>query len=460
MNTNTNKNLCEDKIIELNYKNVLKFLIPSLIGVALFIMPVKYEGNITIILGIISEWLADILKPISGQFITSIMVISAILSTIGTIFKPKFITENKYLEKYFVTSAFFLVFRIMGAVFGILVLSKLGHEYIYSADTGGLMIGLVATLISWFLAAAFLMPLLMDYGIMDYTGTVLRGAVKPLFRLPGRSAIDLIASWIGNSNVGVQLTSIQYSSGYYTGREAATIATCFSAVSLPFCLVVAAFLKVDHVFIPLYLTVTFAGTVCAIILARIWPLNRIEDKYHPVVGKQINEVAPEGLKTTQWALQLAVQRAQKADSVPKLLGRGLDIFLSIIFTLSSLVMAWGTIALIIATYTPVFDWLSLPFAYYLKILGVPEAFEAAPATIVGFADMFLPAILGSSIASVKTRFVIAAVSLVQIVFMTETGTIILTSDIPIDFKDLLIVFLQRTIISLPIIVFFANMIIK
>ncbi|MHB1391695.1 MAG: hypothetical protein ACYCYE_01190 [Clostridia bacterium] len=65
---------------------------------------------------------------------------------------------------------------------------------------------------------------------MDYTGTMFRGFVRPLFKLPGRSAIDLVTSWIGNCNVGVVLTSMQYEMGYYTAREAAIISTCFSAV--------------------------------------------------------------------------------------------------------------------------------------------------------------------------------------------------------------------------------------
>jgi len=105
-------------------------------------------------------------------------------------------------------------------------------------------------------------------------------------------------------------------------------------------------------------------------------------------------------------------------------------------------------------------WLSFPFGYYLKFLGVPEAFKAAPATIVGFGDMFIPAILASSIVSLKTRFVIGALSLVQIIYMTEVGTIILTSDIPVDFKDLFIIFIEKTILAIPILVFAANIIIK
>ena len=85
------------------------------------------------------------------------------------------------------------------------------------------------------------------------------------------------------------------------------------------------------------------------------------------------------------------------------------------FDLIPIVVAWGTLALIIATYTPVFDWISYPMGMYLKLLGVPEAFAAAPATLVGFTDMFIPALLSVGLTSVKTKFVIGVLSLVQII---------------------------------------------
>ncbi|MTI67757.1 MAG: YjiH family protein [Firmicutes bacterium] len=454
------ENIKDEDFIKLNSSNILKFLIPSVLGISIFLFPLPYEGAISTPVGIISEWLAKVSKPYASQFITTIIVISAILSSITSIFKPKFIVENKFLSKLFVTEKIYLLFRILGAIIALLVLNEWGTEVIYSGDTGGTMMSLVSTLVAWFFAASFLLPLLIDFGAMDYTGTVLRGLVKPLFKLPGRSAIDLVTSWIGNCNVGVVLTSMQYNKGYYTGREATLIATCFSAVSLPFCLVVAALLNVDALFVPFYITILITGTISVMVMARIWPLNSISDKYHPKAEKQINEVEPEGMKKSTWALQLAVKRAQKADNIGSLLYRGAETFSSIIFSLSPLVMAWGTLALIVATYTPIFDWLSLPFGYYLNFLGVEEAFKAAPATIVGFADMFIPAILAADIVSVKTRFIIGALSLVQIIYMTEVGTLIVTSDIPANIKDLVIIFIEKTIIAIPIIVLLANIFVK
>jgi len=442
---------------KLDSKSIMKFLIPSAFGVFIFLFPLPWKGSVNIPIGIISEWLANVIKPIAPILITTVILISAVFSTLTTIIKPKSIINNKLLSKLFVTSNLYLVFRIIGSLVAVLVLTKTGPEFIISGDTGGTMMSLLATLIAWFFAASFLIPLLMDYGVMDYTGTLIRNFTKPLFKLPGRSAIDLVASWVGNCNVGVVLTTTQYEQGYYTSREAITIATCFSAVSLPFCLVIAAMLKVDHLFIPFYIILAITGILSVVIMTRIPPLSKYTDEYYAPVGKQINEVEPEGVTKAQWALQLAVAKAETAPGLSGTLYKGVDMFLGIIFALTPLVMSFGTIALVLATYTPIFDWLSLPFGYYLQLLGVEEAFAAAPATIVGFTDMFIPAILAANLVSLKTRFIIGVLSLVQIIYMTEVGTLIVTSKMPISFKGVLALFLEKTIIALPIIVLLTNL---
>jgi len=442
----------------ISIKSVLKFVIPSLFGVFMFLWPVPSGGAISTPVGIISVWLASNLKGFLPIFIVYVTVFSASVCLINSIIKPKFIRNNPKINNLFSETPFFLIFRIIGALFAILIYNKIGSEVIWGADTGGTMFALGATLIAWFFAASFLMPYLMNFGIMDFTGTLVRGALRPLFTLPGRSAIDLITSWVGNCNVGVVLTREQYCSGFYTGREAAIISTCFSAVSLPFCLVIAAMLGLDKIFIPFYLSVTVTGIITVVVMARIWPLSKISNMYHPKVGKRIDEEEPEGISKFKWAIQKAVERAANADNFGGTLSKGANTFLGIIFKLSPNLIALGTIVLIVATYTPVFNWLSFPFGYYLKFLGVPEAFEAAPATIVGFGDMFIPAILAASIVSLKTRFIIGALSLVQIIYMTEVGTIILTSDIPVDFKYLFIIFIEKTILAIPILVFAANII--
>src|SRR4051794_34539215 len=106
------------------------------------------------------------------------------------------------------------------------------------------------------------------------------------------------------------------------------------------------------------------------------------------------------------------------------------------FGMLPLVMGIGTIALIVANFTPVFQWISYPLIPVLQWMQIPEAHAAAPTLLIGFADMFLPAILGSNIESELTRFVVGAVSLTQLIYMSEIGVMLIRSSIPVNIGQL------------------------
>ena len=440
---------------KLTTKGFLKFLLPSLFGIIIFLFPIKEGASFNIPLGIITEYLIDTLESYLPFIITYIMIFSTVFSLIYTFFKPKFIENSKLLVSLFEVSIFWLIVRVIGTIFAVMTYYQIGTEFVTADITGGEILGLLTTLIIWFLVASFLMPFLINFGIMEFTGTLLRGFIKPLFTLPGRSAIDLLASWIGNVNVGVVLTREQFLSGFHTGREAVAIATNFSTVSLPFCLVVARLLEVDHMFPMLYLTILIAGIVCAVIIPRIPPISLIPDTYYK--ENTYTEEVPKDVPKFKWALEQAVKRAEKAGGLKAQLKEGYDIFAGISFTLIPQVMAIGTIALIIAEFTPFFNIISQPMVYVLQLFQIPDVAAAAPATLTGFIDMFMPAILGTGIESELTRFFIAALSLVQIIYLTEMGTLIIVSRMPINLWKLLIVFLERTFISIPIIALIAHL---
>lgn len=291
---------------------------------------------------------------------------------------------------------------------------------------------------------------------MEFLGVILKPVVRPLFKVPGRASVDLIASWFGASNAAVILTREQYMKGFYTKREAGYIMTNFSLVSIPFCLLIAETIGIADKFPAFYLTICVVGVLLAIIIARIPPIRTIPDTYQEKVGKQINEEVPNEKGIFNYALELSCKRADKFNAKDVVKG-GFEVVVGMFFDLIPIVISWGTVALIIATYTPVFDWISYPMGLYLQLLGVEEAFTVAPAALIGFTDMFIPALLITGVASVKTKFIIGVLSLVQIIYLTEVGAIIIKSEIPLNFWKLLIVFLERTIIAIPLIVLMANL---
>ncbi|MDZ5711442.1 YjiH family protein [Jeotgalibacillus haloalkalitolerans] len=439
-------------------KQYMKFWLPSLIGVLLFLVPVKFGGKVTIGLGILADSLQGALAAYIPGFMTFVLVLSALGSLLVKLPALSQVKQKPAVALLFDVAPFWVSLRVIGALFALATLFEAGPELIWSPVTGQVMLyDLIPVLMVWFLFACLFMPLLLEFGLMDFIGTIVRKVMVPLFTLPGRSSIDALASWMGSGTVGVLLTTQQYESGYYTKREAAVVATNFSIASIAFSLVIARFLNIDSMFVQFYFTVIVTGVIVAVICPRIPPLSRKKETYYEPVGKQIEEVVPEGVSNFKWGVEKAVEKADQVKSYRGVAKKGIVNVLDIWFALIPLVMAIGTIALIIAEFTPVFTYLSYPFVPLLELLRIPEAQAAAPAMIVGFADMFLPAVIGSGIESELTRFVIGVLSLTQLIYMSEIGVLLVKSKIPISIWELFIVFLQRTIISLPIAALMAHL---
>lgn len=443
------------KSTSVNTKNILKFLICSLIGIGMFLLPVPKGDTFTTMLDFVKNFLSDLFGGALPYILMVIVVGSAIMSLYDYICKPEWIRKNHYLKKAFSTTPFYLASKLIGAVVVLMVVLNVGPEFVTSIDTGATMIDLCCTLICIVIGFSFFLPFLTDCGIMEFLGVILKPVVRPLFKVPGRASVDLIASWFGASNAAVILTREQYMKGFYTKREAGYIMTNFSLVSIPFCLLIAETIGIADKFPAFYLTICVVGILLAAIIARIPPIRTLPDTYQENVGKQINEEVPNEKGTLNYALELSCERAARFKAKDVVTG-GFEVVVGMFFDLIPIVVSWGTVALIIATYTPIFDWISYPMGLYLQLLGVEEAFAVAPATLIGFTDMFIPALLVTGIESVKTKFIIGVLSLVQIIYLTEVGAIIIKSEIPLKLWKLLILFLERTIIAIPLIVLMAN----
>lgn len=435
-----------------------KFIIPSLIGALLFLVPVSYNGQITIGVGILASFLLSTFGEWIPGFILILLGFSAFAGLAATIVKPAFVQNSDMLRPIFIIGPVSLAIRFIGFAVGVMAFYEIGPEAIASRNTGGVVLyDLAPVLLTWFLFAGILLPLLVEFGLMEFVGTLLNKIMRPVFTLPGRSSIDAMASWMGAAPVGVLVTMKQYDEGYYTKREAAVIATTFSIASVAFSLVVANVIGIGHLFLPFYLAVSVACLVAAVIMPRIPPLSRKTDTYREGVGKQIDDTVPENVSLVKWGFEAARMKASSAASGKKLAQSGIGTVMDIWLGLIPLVMALGTAALIVAEYTPIFRIIAYPLIPLLTVLGLPEAAQAAPTLLVGFADMFLPAVLGSGIESDLTKFVIAGMSLTQLIYMSEIGILILKSNIPVKFWELLVIFLLRTAITLPVIVLFAHL---
>lgn len=445
-----------NRAASMSYYGLLRFLVPSLVGVALFLVPYRVGDTINIGMGIMAESLQALLGDALPAIAAVILCLSIVLTLIVKLARPRWSREG-VIRELFDVAPHWVVLRGLGALFALMILFQVGPGFITASNTGGVMLNdLAPVLLTFFFFASILLPFLVEFGFMEFIGSLVRTPFRKIFGLPGRSAIDATASWMGSGTVGVLITSQQYEQGFYTCREASAIATNFSIVSIAFALLVASFIGISHLFVPFYLTVMTAGLVAAVIVPRLPPLSRKPDTYHEPAGCRIQEENTSGQNLFRYSIGMAVARAENAPGPRALARLALFNVADIFFGLLPLVIAIGTVALSLAEFTPLFTWLSYPMVPVLEWMGLPEARAAAPATLVGFADMFLPAVLASGIESELTRFVVASLSLTQLVYMSEIGTLLLKSKIPIALWELAVIFLLRTAITLPIIVVMAH----
>ncbi|MGC9401194.1 YjiH family protein [Vibrio genomosp. F10 str. 9ZC157] len=440
--------------------NFWMFFIPSLVGLFLFMAPISYDGNLTIPVAVLAKSIQALFGDHLVAIIASIIAFMAIASLVYKVYQPTFIKNNAFLHGLFSPSPLWLAVRLVGGCAVLMTFFQVGPTAIWEENTGGLVLeGLLPTLFSVFIFAGLLLPLLLNFGLLELFGTLLSKIMRPVFNLPGRSAIDCMASWLGDGSVGILLTSKQYENKFYTQREAVVVGTTFSAVSITFSLVVIAQVELEHLFLPFYGAVCLAGLVAAIIIPRLPPLSRKKDTF--IDGSERDKDAdaiPAGHSTFSWGLELALTKAGQVTSLKSVFGEGVKNAIDMVFGVLPVVMGLGTVALVIAEYTSVFSVLGQPFIPFLELLGIPEAAQASQTIVVGFADMFIPAILAASIESEMTRFVIAAMSVTQLIYMSEVGALLLGSRIPVNIFELFAIFILRTLITLPVIAGVAHII--
>ena len=435
---------------------IMRFLIPSLIGAIVFLLPIPMKGSLNTILGIAIDWGKAILKPWLPGTAMVLVVLSALASLWATLCKPEKIAKDSFWGELLIVRPFWLASRLLGAALYIVIFFKLGPEIVWNMDNGGTpAIILAPALLIIFIVLAGVVPLLTDYGLMEYVGTYARPIMGPMFKLPGRSAVDCLASWVGSCSVAVVITTKVHDQGYYSDREASIITTAFSVISIAYIYVMADFVGLPNMYFQIMAAVYAVTFILALIMPRVWPLSSMPDTFSGKAGKQrIGDGIPKGYSLGDWAIKLAVERSAK-QTTAMTIDSGVKTFVSLVVSTMPLVVAWGTVVLIIANNTPVFQILSAPFAWCLQLMKIPEAKEVAPAFLLAYADQFLAAVVGSGRTAVAAKFMCACISGTGLIYMTEVGVLILQSSIPLGFWKLTGIYFIRAVLSVFLLAPFA-----
>lgn len=426
-----------------------KFIIPTLIGILLFLTPIHVDGRLTVMIAFIIDFVNDVLKPMMVPVTVGVTVIPTIITLVVSFSSLK-LNPNRFMQ-LFNPGLIWTVVRVIGAVLMLMVYFQIGPEWVWHRNTGGVMLYDVGPVVlAIYLLSSILLPLLTDYGLMEFVGSLLSRVFEKLFGLPGRAAVDCLASWISASAVGIIMTTQQYRSGFYTSREACIIATNFSIVSIAYSYLLLKLIGIEHVFLPWYASITITGIICAIVVPKLPPLRFKPKTYHPEAKIQATTARLQGESLFSLGLRRAVERAANADSPLELFKRSVHASADVAISIYPAMMLVGCTGLALIEFTTLFQTLSQPLVPLLELLRLPEADKAAPALLAGIVDSIMPSLLGANIESEVTRFVLAGVAVNQIIFLTEAAIVMVRAGIGLKLQDLLMIYILRVLIALPI----------
>lgn len=411
------------------------FFIYSTIGILVFFLPITWRGNNTIIV----DHAVTVLRQVAGPAIPWILLA---LMAYGTV--RQFVTGRWRNDA--LTCVFSLA-NIVGLVVSALYVS--GHlkgtlaakdlvPFLFEKITTP--VGLIVPIGSMFLA------LIICYGLLEFVGVWMQPVMRPIWRTPGRSAIDAVASFVGSYSLGILITDRVYREGKYTAREAAIIATGFSTVSAAFMVIVAKTLDLMAYwgqFFFVSLIVTFVVTA---ITVRIPPLSLLPDDYYEGSTPQPEEVVRKDRFKVAWAE--ARNTLDDAPPLPKAVWTNFVDGTNMAAAITPSIMSVGLGGLLLAKFTPVFDWLGYliyPFAWLSRI---PEPMVASKAAATGIAEMLLPATLSADQPSLVLRFVIAVVTVSAIIFFSALVPCILATEIPVKVWHMVVIWFERVVLSI------------
>ncbi|MBP3319535.1 MAG: YjiH family protein, partial [Ruminiclostridium sp.] len=395
-----------------------KFILCSALGIFMFFISVTYNGKSTIPL----DHLTTIIRGLLGDYQKYVVLVVIAVGAIMPFVKK---TWNKSTQ-----NIVFSVFKVIGLICAIMYVFGLGPAELHENPDlfPFLFVTLCCSLCFLIPIGAVFLSFLTDYGLMEFVAVFLQPVMRKVWKTPGRSAIDAVASFVGSYSLALLITDRLYQEGRYNKKEAFIIATGFSTVSTTFMVVVAKTLNLmDRWNFYFWSTLVITFVVTAIV-ARIYPTSKVPNEYMEGVTPQPEEVVTKD--RFKVALDDALTAAENSGSIAANVWRNTKDGLRMVSNILPTIMSIGLLGMLIALFTPVFDIIGYIFYPFTAVVQLPEALVAAQALATTIAEMFLPAAFVVE-AALATRYVVAVVCISELLFFSAVIPCILSTKIPV-----------------------------
>lgn len=409
---------------------LLQLIVFSTIGLVMFFVPFSIGDKSTILFDHGATYLVNQQHTLSVTLLFVLMIFG--------VSKP--FIDGSWRKN--ITHKILTVFKVLGLVLAVMYITGNAPAFMMEKDMLpflfeklALPVGMIVPL------GALILAFLVGFGLLEMVGVLMQPIMKPIWKTPGASAIDAVASFVGSYSIGLLITNRVYLQKQYSAREAIIIATGFSTVSAAFMVIVAktlGLMEFWNLFFWSTLVITFIVTA---ITARIPPIS--------LFGNEVERPTLDYKRGTRLkaAYELGLCTSRHASDFKHILWSNFRDGLIMAAAIVPSIIAVGLTGLLLAKYTPVFDALGLLLYPFTWLGGLPEPLVAAKGMSAGLAEMFLPALLLSE-ADMLTRYVAGVISISSVLFFSAMIPCVLATEIPISVGKMVIVWFQRVALSI------------
>ena len=131
--------------------------------------------------------------------------------------------------------------------------------------------------------------------------------------------------------------------------------------------------------------------------------------------------------------------------------------LGVLGTVASGTAFFATAGVLLYTYTPLIKWVGYVFYPFMRVsIPAGEAVTACTGAAVSFIEVTIPALLVAvGEWSIRTRYMMAVIPVTSIIFLASFVPCLMATDIPVKFKDMVIIWVERMLLSVLITGIFA-----
>lgn len=292
-------------------------------------------------------------------------------------------------------------------------------------------------------------PLLTEYGLVDFFSILCRPFMRRLFLTPGSSAVIGVSAFLGNYSVGHIVSRRMYDEGGFTEKEAVIVATGFSTCSIGLMINLVNYTGImDHwrLYVATVLIVTFLTTA---VVARLYPISRKRSTYKEGAAPAADEQSNGRIFHT--ALDAGVSRAAGAAPPQESAVVFLRQTMPLICEIAGASMCVISIGMLCAGATHLFRYVGALFYPLLRLTGLDASDALHTAECLG-ASLLEPVLAGvisdGWSGPVLGKWIISVVPYSAIIFFAGSIPSLWKSGIPCKIQEMLLIWLERALLGI------------